>query len=152
MHVVRVGKMSTVGHDGYYYRDDNGKVHGPFTQKVFQIMRRSGKIQEGTHAWRTAMGMAFKVKIGRKFTLAQLLSAGACNHAWELVMITFTCLCTAYALTLLNWKEEQEHGNGGAVYFLIILTIITFGMVIVTIRTIYRRWRNKASEEYVSEV
>ena len=30
-------------------------------------------------------------------------------------MISFTCLCTMYALTLLNWREEEEKG-GGAVY------------------------------------
>ena len=143
--------MKPGDHDGYYYRDANGKVHGPYTERVFQVMRRSGEITEGSHAWRTAMGMAFKIKIERRFTLGHVLSAGACNHAWELVMISFTCLCTMYALTLLNWREEEEKG-GGAVYLLAFLSVVTFVMVIATVRTIYGRWRKVASEEFVSEV
>lgn len=97
------------------------------------------------------MGMAFKVNIERKFICSSdyLFSATACNHAWELIMVVFTMSATGYALMLLDWHDEKA---GNAVYFLMLLTVVTFVMVIFTIRTVYRRWRSAATEEFVSEV
>ena len=64
-------------------------------------------------------------------------------------VVTFTMSMTAYALCLLDWHDPKA---GNAIYLLIFLTIVTFVMVIVTIRTVYRRWRTASTEEYVSEV
>jgi type IV secretory pathway TrbD component len=56
---------------------------------------------------------------------------------------------TAYALCLLDWHDPKA---GNAIYLLAFLTIVTFAMVIVTIRTVYNRWRKASTEEFVSEV
>ena len=78
---------------------------------------------------------------------------GACveqqAHSVAVALVTFTMSMTAYALCLLDWHDPKA---GNAIYLLIFLTIVTFIMVIVTIRTVYRRWRTASTEEYVSEV
>ena len=112
-------------------------------------MRHAGKVTEGMRAWRTVMGSAFKVNIERKFICSKLYSGSACNHAWELCMVTFTMSMTAYALCLLDWHDPKA---GNAIYLLVFLTIVTFVMVIVTIRTVYQRWRKASTQEFCSEV
>lgn len=72
--------------DGYYFRDNDGKVNGPMSKEMFDHMRGKGKVTEGMRAWRTVLGSAFKVNIERKFICSTnyLFSGSACNHAWEL--------------------------------------------------------------------
>ena len=81
--------MANQSLDGYYFRDTEGKVNGPFTAAAFEKMRQGGTVREGMKAWRTAMGMAFKVNIERKFVCSSsyLFSGRACNHCWELFMV-----------------------------------------------------------------
>jgi len=64
-------------------------------------------------------------------------------------VVTFTMSMTAYALCLLDWHDPKA---GNAIYLLVFLTIVTFVMVIVTIRTVYQRWRKASTEEFCSEV
>ena len=137
--------------DGYYFRDADGKVNGPMSKHAFEVCRRSGKVGEGMRAWRTAMGMAFKVNIERKFICSTnyMFSGLACNHAWELIMVSFTMAMTTWALCLLDWHDPKA---GNAIYLLVFLTILTFAMVIVTIKTVYGRWRKASTEEFMSEV
>ena len=137
--------------DGYYFRDSDGKVNGPMSKAEFEICRKTGQVTEGMRAWRTAMGMAFKVNIERKFICSTdyMCSGMACNHMWELIMVTFTMSMTAWALCMLDWHDPKA---GNAIYLLIFLTILTFVMVIFTIRTVYLRWRKVSTQEFMSEV
>jgi len=64
-------------------------------------------------------------------------------------VVTFTMSMTAYALCLLDWHDPKA---GNAIYLLVFLTIVTFVMVIVTIRTVYQRWRKASTQEFCSEV
>ena len=65
------------------------------------------------------------------------------------VVVTFTMSMTVYALCLLDWHDPKA---GNAIYLLMFLTVVTFVMVIVTIRTVYQRWRKASTSEFVSEV
>ena len=145
--LCRTSGMS--GGDGYYIRDSVGKVHGPFAEGEFDALRRSGELDilKPQSAWRTAMGMAYKVTFKREYN--SVCTCAACGHAWELFIVVFTMVATLWSMTMLKWDDPN---NGNAVYFLIVLTAITMAMVVVTIRTVYKRWQKEASEVFTSEV
>ena len=140
---------STGSKDGYYIRDINAEGHGPYTEKEFDAMRVAGEIDilKPKSAWRTAMGMAYRVNFKRRYN--SIFSCAACGHAWELFIIFFTFVATVWAMTLVDFNDPKA---GNAVYLIYILSAITFGMVIVTIRTVFKRWQKASSEVYTSEV
>ena len=45
-------------------------------------------------------------------------------------------------------KEKDETGKR----LVLVLSVVTFGMVLVTLRTLYRRWQSASSDVFVSEV
>ena len=78
--------------DGYYVRDLNNEVHGPYTEQEFDSMRIAGEIDimKPKSAWRMAMGMAYRVSFKRRYN--SIFSCTACGHAWELFIILFTSI------------------------------------------------------------
>ena len=89
--------MSTA--DGYYVRDSVGEVHGPYSEREFDTMRRFGEldIMKPKSAWRMAMGMAYKVSFKRRYT--SVCSCAALGHAWELCIVVFTMVATLWSMT-----------------------------------------------------
>ena len=93
------------------------------------------------------MGMAYRVNFKRRYN--SIFSCTACGHAWELFIILFTFVATCWAMTMVDFNDPKA---GKAVYLIYILSAVTFGMVIVTIRTVFKRWQKASSEVYTSEV
>ena len=152
--------------DGYYYREVGQAVAaGPHTWGEFQKLRAAGKISVRSKAWKQGGGQIFAVRgfitcalsypnyfslfqvdIKRKFTLAGLCSFSACNHCFELCMISMTFSMTAFSLTLLDWQVNralnnlthtralptlpQDSKDKGAKYLLASLSVVTLLLVI----------------------
>ena len=135
--------------DGYYVRDLNNEVHGPYTEQEFDSMRIAGEIDimKPKSAWRMAMGMAYRVSFKRRYN--SIFSCTACGHAWELFIILFTFAATVWAMTLIDFNDPKA---GNAVYVIYVLSAVTLGMVVVTVRTVFNRWQKASSEVYTSEV
>ena len=113
--------------DGYYYRNAyNRKGVGPMSEQDLDNLRATGEITDETKVWRQRGGQIYKLDIGRKYT--KIFTFEACNHAFELIIIFVTFFCTAFSMTLLDWKNEKDTG---AKWVLIILCVVTFALVIL---------------------
>jgi hypothetical protein len=89
--------------DGYYYRNAyNRKGIGPMTQRDLDNLKAAGEITDETKVWRQRGGQIYKLDIGRKFN--KVFTFESCNHAFELIIIAITFFCTAFSMTLLDWK------------------------------------------------
>ena len=66
--------------DGYYVRDLNNEVHGPYTEQEFDSMRIAGEFDtmKPKSAWRMAMGMAYRVNFKRRYN--SIFSCTACGQ------------------------------------------------------------------------
>ena len=51
-------------------------------------------------------------------------------------------------MTLINFNDPKA---GNAVYVIYVLSAITLGMVVVTVRTVFNRWQKALSEVYTSK-
>ena len=141
--------MTEPNTDGYYYRDAAGKAKGPLSRFDFEVLQATAVITPGTSVWRQSFGQAFKVTLERQHTKGKLLSFSACNHAFELLTVVFATCATIWAFSLVKWSEEK---NRGGVYLVFGLSAVTFVLVLVTVRTVYMRWRKASTVTYVSEV
>jgi hypothetical protein len=133
--------------DGYYYRNAyNSKGVGPMTLRDLDYLKETGDITDETKVWRQSGGQIYKLDIGRKFT--KMFTFEACNHAFELIIIAITFFCTAFSMTLLDWKvgsrfaisendssiislSLQNEKDTTAKWVLVLLAFVTFGLVIM---------------------
>jgi hypothetical protein len=137
------------GGDGYYYKYNQNptRTFGPIERAEFDRLYRLGALNDAK-VWRQSMGFAYKIKIERKFKASKVLSCEACSHICELVMIIFSGTATATAFFLVDFSHESQ----GALIIVGMFSLITVGMVLMTIRTLYKRWKKSSTEQFVSEV
>ena len=108
-------------------------------------------------AWRIEGGCFYKVELRRriKWDWQHACSCKACNHLFELFIIIFCFACTLFVFSLLSTKElrrEREQAGPGTTAMMGLLLAGTCAAVLVTIRTLLRRWSQVSTDVFVSEV
>lgn len=81
---------------------------------------------------------------------AHLCRGKALNNAFELCIVAFTFLCTAFSFFLLDWEEVARDAT--TFYLLICMSLATVVMVIFTLRKVFRRFKASSSDIIIAEV
>mmetsp|Transcript_30140 Transcript_30140/g.87790 ORF Transcript_30140/g.87790 Transcript_30140/m.87790 type:complete len:139 (+) Transcript_30140:100-516(+) len=137
--------------DGYYYRDTQGKVHGPLDDCEFEELQARGLIHPGMKIWRQQAGSAFRVTPKRKVIVGRVFSARALSQLCELVMILFALGCLLFAFSLPKLREELSESWGTIVFFMC-LAAVTISVTLFSIYKMSQRLQDASTEVYCDEV
>ena len=143
------------GTDGYYFRDEGGKLRGPLTRFAYEAWSLRGAIKPGTKVWRQQGCNHYKIEITRKVRWRKLLSPRGCGAALEWVMMCSTVLSLAFLCTLRKLREEMREelrGHTGTTVFFVVLFLATILMTLATVRKLSGRVAVEASDLVESEV
>ena len=111
-------------------------------------------------AWRIAGGQFYKVELKRRVTWERCFTCAACNHIFELVIVVVCFAMCAFSIALLRYdpklrkQVDREAAEAGpaTMYLIYGLFVLTFVLVLTTVRKLLQRWRKQSSDVFVSEV
>ena len=111
-------------------------------------------------AWRSAGGQFYKVELKRRVTWERGFTCAACNHIFELVIVVVCFAMGAFSIALLRYdpklrkQVDREAAEAGPapMYLIYGLFVLTFVLVLTTVRKLLQRWRKQSSDVFVSEV
>jgi hypothetical protein len=123
--------------DGYYFRDEDGDVHGPMTHSQFTSAERNGSILPGVKAWRTQGGAIFTVVVKRRFLPRNMFSASASNNICDLVIICSGLFMLLFLFSIPQLRDDIIRNMRTQIFstvFLFVTVIATLVLTYVTIR------------------
>ena len=144
--------------DGYYLRTKFAEaVVGPLSETDFDSVRNDDDVAS---AWRIAGGQFYKVELKRRVTWERCFTCAACNHIFELVIVVVCFAMCAFSIALLRYdpklrkQVDREAAEAGpaTMYLIYGLFVLTFVLVLTTVRKLLQRWRKQSSDVFVSEV
>ena len=59
---------------------------------------------------------------------------------------------TGWVLTIIDWRREVEMNGSVAIGIVVFSSILTLIFVVITLRTVYKRWRKASTEVFTSQV
>ena len=150
--------MADADADGYYLRTKFAEaVVGPLSEADFDSVRNDDDVAS---AWRIAGGQFYKVELKRRVTWERCFTCAACNHIFELVIVVVCFAMCAFSIALLRYdpklrkQVDREAAEAGpaTMYLIYGLFVLTFALVLTTVRKLLQRWRKQSSDVFVSEV
>ncbi len=123
--------------DGYYFRDEDGDVHGPMSQGQFERAEKSGNILPGAKAWRTQGGAVFTVMVKRRFLLQNMFSASAGNSLCDLLILGSGLFMILFLFSIPQLRDDVIRNMRTQMFstvFLFVTVIATLVLTYVTIR------------------
>uniref|UniRef100_A0A7S3JS59 GYF domain-containing protein n=1 Tax=Aureoumbra lagunensis TaxID=44058 RepID=A0A7S3JS59_9STRA len=141
--------------DGYYFRDERGRLHGPLTRFQYEAWTLRGAIKPGTKVWRQQMGTTYRIAISRKLRWQKVFSPQALGACTEWLMVATTIFALAFLASLRKLLQEiakELKGDPFGIAFFFVLLFITIAMSIATMQELSRRLTDEASDIYELEV
>ena len=123
--------------DGYYFRDEEGDVHGPMTKSQFERAERNGSILPGVKAWRTQGGAIFTVIVRRRFLPQNMFSASAGTSVCDLIIICSGLFMILFLFSIPQLRDDVIRNMRTEIFstvFLFVTVIATFFLAYITIR------------------
>ena len=124
----------------------------------FKALQNSPDVSEIASAWRVSGGAFFKVQFSNRviWDISHAFSLKACNHICEMVIIVICFGSTVGVFAMLlrskEFQKEREQTGERAWAMLEVLFGLSVLMGLVTVRTLWKRWRKVSTEVFTSEV
>ena len=141
--------------DGYYFRDDNGRLHGPLTRFQYEAWTLRGDIRPGTRVWRQQAGNTYKIAITRRLRWGKLASQRAVGTCAEWLMVASSIMMLLFLFSIPKLRSEiakEMSGQYFSILFFVLLVVVTLGMSVATIRKLSGRLQDETTEVFESEV
>ena len=98
--------MEASDNEGYYFRDEDGEVHGPMSKSLFERAERKGTVLPGARAWRIQGGSVFVVTVRRRFLPGNICSWSGGVSCCDLGMSFSGLLVILYFLSIPKNRND----------------------------------------------